>query len=73
MYNGGERVDQPRSLKALDLDVKHKAAFGKQDSGQPFNRLLRKILRGIKINKRILFTKAEAKSMWLRCWKHSAM
>lgn len=73
MYNGGERVYQPRSLKALDLDVKHKVAFGKEDSGQPFNRLFRTILRGIKIIKRILFTKAKVKSVLLSCWKHSAM
>lgn len=61
MYNGGERVDQPRSLKALNLDVKHKVAFGKQDSGQSFNRLLRKIPRGNQIIIRILFTKKESK------------
>jgi len=48
-------------LKALNLDVKHKVAFGKQDSGQSFNRLLRKIPRGNQIIIRILFTKKESK------------
>lgn len=49
MLNRGGRPDEPRSSKALDLDVNHTVAFGKRCSEWCFYRLLRKMLRGIKI------------------------